>query len=326
MKACVDEGTLQAYLDGELEAARAGEVAAHVAACETCAATVHEATDQFALLSSALGTSETLSVPTERLRARIDASIAELQPTRGASPIASTSFVECLRAFASSLAAQFASAPRQATAFASLFVAALLLASIFYIFRPQSRTPQDGQSGAGEIAKVKPPMNEGETGGQRGAGDTGAGGGEIKEAASEGERGVKNLLPRRVTREGAGSVGFTEANFTRAGNARGSASRAADADVSDAALLPVEKSYASAIASLKFLIDQQKARSMSPTLRAEYERNVAVVDRAIDASRAAARRDPSDKDAQEFLRAAYQGKLELLRAVADQAQIASIGR
>jgi hypothetical protein len=65
---------------------------------------------------------------------------------------------------------------------------------------------------------------------------------------------------------------------------------------------------------------------MTPTLRAEYERNLAVVDHAIVASRVAARRDPADKDAQEFLRTAYQDKLDLLHAVSDQTQIASIGR
>jgi hypothetical protein len=62
---------------------------------------------------------------------------------------------------------------------------------------------------------------------------------------------------------------------------------------------------------------------MTPTLRAEYERNLAVVNQAIISSRVAARRNPQDTDAKEFLRAAYQNKVELLSAVADQAQIAS---
>jgi hypothetical protein len=50
------------------------------------------------------------------------------------------------------------------------------------------------------------------------------------------------------------------------------------------------------------------------------------VDQAIAASRASARRDPADKDAQEFLRSAYQDKLDLLHAVADQTQLASLTR
>jgi anti-sigma factor RsiW len=321
MRACFDEGTLQAYLDGELGVARAGEVAAHLSACETCAAFAHEATDHFALLSDALSVGETLSVPTEHLRARLDASIAELQPTRAASPNTSKSFVERLRAFASSLPTQLAFAPRGATAFASLLVAAVLIATIFYVLRPQTRAPQGGQSGAAKIAKVKPPVNEGVED-HKGSSSSA----EIKQAANGNEPDVKDSAPRRVLREKVGSAGFNGARYTRVGSERGVLSRAANDDASEAALLPVEKSYASAIASLKSSIDQQKAQSMTPTLRAEYERNLAVVDRAIGASRAAARRDPADKDAQEFLRAAYQDKLELLRTVADQTQIASIGR
>jgi hypothetical protein len=170
-------------------------------------------------------------------------------------------------------------------------------------------------------------MNEGSAGGQGVAGNKGVGSGEEnKQAANGNERGVKNYATRRVLRERAGSSGFTEASYKRVGSERGVTSRAANDNASDAAQLPVERSYASAIASLKSSIDQGKTQSMTPTLRAEYERNLAVVDRAIGASRAAARRDPSDKDAQEFLRAAYQDKLELLRTVADQTQIASIGR
>jgi hypothetical protein len=62
---------------------------------------------------------------------------------------------------------------------------------------------------------------------------------------------------------------------------------------------------------------------MTPTLRAEYERNLAVVNQAIMSSRVAARRNPQDTDAKEFLRAAYQNKVELLSAIADQTQLAS---
>lgn len=326
MRACVDEGTLQAYLDGELGVARAGEVAAHLSACETCAAFAHEATDHFTLLSSALDAGETLNVPTEHLRARIDAAIAELQPTRNTSSTTSTSLVERLRAFASSLPTQLAFAPRGATAFASFLVAAVLIAAIFYVLRPQSHTSPGEKQKTVEIAAIKPSSNADGAGTQESAVNTGSAGDKNRASASEDVREAKSPAPRRVTRASSGSVGFTEAVYKREGSVRGEASRTNDSNASDVPLLPVEKSYASAIASLKSSIDQQKAQSMTPTLRAEYERNLAVVDRAIGASRAAARRDPSDKDAQEFLRAAYQDKLELLRTVADQTQIASIGR
>jgi hypothetical protein len=57
---------------------------------------------------------------------------------------------------------------------------------------------------------------------------------------------------------------------------------------------------------------------MKPSLRAEYERNLAIVDQAIDSTRRAARRNPNDPDASEFLYSSYQSKLDLLSAVAEQ--------
>jgi hypothetical protein len=91
-------------------------------------------------------------------------------------------------------------------------------------------------------------------------------------------------------------------------------------------LLPVERLYAREIAALKTSIERQKLQTLSPTLRAEYERNVAVVDEAIASTRAAVKSNPADKDAQEFLRAAYQGKLDLLSALAGKSELAAVAR
>jgi hypothetical protein len=56
---------------------------------------------------------------------------------------------------------------------------------------------------------------------------------------------------------------------------------------------------------------------MRPGLQAEYERNLALVDRAIAETRSAAKSNPNDPDAAEFMFAAYQSKLDLLNQVAD---------
>jgi anti-sigma factor RsiW len=331
MKTCFDEGTLQAYLDGELSRERAGEVAAHLATCELCADAVREAAQEFAMIATALGADEPLSVPTESLRTRINAAIAEMQPTSAASHVASTSLVasaslfERLRARAASLAAQLAFVPRQATAFASFLVAAALLATIFFVFRPQTRAPQKGQPQ--EIARVNPPTSVGGGSRQNGAkSNDERRADEHKQLESDSAGGVETAAPRGVNRVSVERAKFVVPNDPRAGNGRGAAPRTNDDKAAGGALMPVEQPYVNAIASLKSSIDQQRGAMMTPTLRAEYERNLAVVDRAIVASRVAVRRDPADKDAQEFLRAAYQDKLDLLHAVADQTQIASIGR
>jgi hypothetical protein len=323
---CCDEGVLQAYLDGELQPARASEVAAHLAQCEPCATVAREAAQEFAMFATAFGADESVSVPTERLRAGIEARIAEMQPSRAATPVASTSIVERLRAFVSTLGAGLALAPRQATALASFAIAALLLATIFYIFRPHSNAPGVSETGGREIAKVNAPI-PGATVSSGGANDAGSSRKNPGEkAGNEPSRGAASPATGDVNRAPVQRVKLTVRRDARAGEVRYVATRANEEIAAGGALLPVEKTYASAIASLKSSIDQQGTRMMTPTLRAEYERNLAVVDHAIVASRVAARRDPADKDAQEFLRAAYQDKLDLLHAVADQTQIASIGR
>ncbi|MFL6228294.1 MAG: zf-HC2 domain-containing protein [Pyrinomonadaceae bacterium] len=326
MNTCFDEATLQAYLDGELAPARAGEAAAHLAACRSCADAARKAAQEISMFANAFGAGESLSVPTERLRAGIDARIAEMQVPRAAAHVPSASIVERLRAFTSSLAASLAFTPRQAMALASFAVAAVLLATLFYVFRPQSSAPGASETGGQRIAKAGTPIP--------GASVNGGAGGASGKSADTGEQSANE--PSREGESAAAGVGVNRAitqrvksaiqREARAGGVHFVATGAKDESAAGGALLPVEKTYASAIASLKSSIDQQGARMMTPTLRAEYERNIAVVDRAIVASRVAARRDPADKDAQEFLRTAYQDKLDLLHAVADQTQIASIGR
>ena len=90
--------------------------------------------------------------------------------------------------------------------------------------------------------------------------------------------------------------------------------------------LPGEKEYQTAIASLEKTIKFGGEQSLRPTLRADYERNLALLDSAIQQTRQVAAQNPKDKDAVGFLMAAYQSKVELLTRVADQAQVAALGR
>jgi hypothetical protein len=81
-------------------------------------------------------------------------------------------------------------------------------------------------------------------------------------------------------------------------------------------LLPGERSYLQAIARLDTTIKANK-KDMRPSLQVEYERNLAVVDRAIAATRSAAKSNPNDPDAADFMFAAYQSKVDLLNTIAD---------
>jgi hypothetical protein len=80
-------------------------------------------------------------------------------------------------------------------------------------------------------------------------------------------------------------------------------------------LLPGERAYLQTIARLDSAIKADK--NMRPALQVEYERNLAVVDRAIAATRTAAKNSPNNPDAADFMFAAYQSKVDFLNTIAD---------
>src|SRR5215208_4776469 len=76
MKRCLDEVKLQSYFDGELSLDMMESVTLHLASCVTCAAAARELEEESAFVMSALSAELEASVPTERLRQRIDAAVA----------------------------------------------------------------------------------------------------------------------------------------------------------------------------------------------------------------------------------------------------------
>ena len=85
-------------------------------------------------------------------------------------------------------------------------------------------------------------------------------------------------------------------------------------------LLPGEESYLRTIAGLDVGLKGGQ-RSMSPATRAEYERNLKLVDYAIAATRSKAERSQYDPDGVEFMFAAYQSKIDLLSTMTETARL-----
>src|ERR1051325_8920949 len=75
----LDEGIIQAYIDGELSQEHAAATAAHLAACETCSATLAEALDESSFFATAFAPDESVNVPTAALRARVNVAVAQLE-------------------------------------------------------------------------------------------------------------------------------------------------------------------------------------------------------------------------------------------------------
>jgi hypothetical protein len=81
-------------------------------------------------------------------------------------------------------------------------------------------------------------------------------------------------------------------------------------------LIPGERAYLQTIAKLDSTIKEGQ-NTMRPALQVEYQRNLQIVDRAIAATRNAAKKNPKDPDAADFMFAAYQSKVDLLNTIAD---------
>ena len=284
MRRCLDEGILQSYLDGELSSERVESVTSHLAFCLTCSAMARELESENSLVAAALAAEFDLSVPSERLRQRIDAAVAGLQVVTVQSETSSG-----LRSWFQSLSDLFSFSPQRSFAYAGLVVV-LAFATIFAVIHWRQASPvsnngsvakdrKGDQNNTAIVITTSSPEISATPGSKSGPANRGA--------SAKRNRPVKSLLT--PDNQGIASV----------------------------KLLPGERSYLKTIAALDSTIKSKGSRPMRPALQAEYERNLALVDRALAATRTAAKNNPNDPDAAEFMFAAYQSKVDLLNTVAD---------
>ena len=280
MRACVDEGLLQSYLDGELSSERMESVTCHLASCLTCSAAARELESENNLLAAALAPEFEANVPTERLRQRIDAAVAGLQlaaSTRSQS--------RDIRGWLRSLSALSSFESPRALAYASVVVV-LLFATVFLVIQRRQSTLSPIENLARKGA-VKQPDS----------------------LASVTPTPENSVPPLDATAPSNPRPTGKKDRLVKSRPVPG------NPQVAEVKLLPGERSYLKAIAALDSTLKND--RPMKPALQAEYERNLALVDRALAAARNAAKKNPNDADTAEFVFAAYQSKVDLLNTVAD---------
>ena len=300
-KRCLDEGVLQAYLDGELAHGRAAEVAAHLSTCDACAEALAEATQASSLFAVAFAPDESVNVPSEVLRSRINASVAQLESQ--AESVRPDSRGRNFGGFFASLAALFSFTPQGAAAFAGL-LAVVALALVYFSAQKAGPTPGSAQ--------------------------------EERQVARTGSEPVQTPAVTRTPEVAAppapaaspekGTTVTVPVRFNKPRRATGGGVKPSAAPAPEAVVLPGEKDYQTAIASLEKTIKLGGDESLRPAVRADYERNLALLDSAISQTRQVAVRNPKDETVMGFLMSAYQSKVELLSKVADQAQVAALGR
>jgi hypothetical protein len=288
MTRCLDEAKLQSYFDGELSIEMMESVTSHLAACVTCAAAAREVEQESALFMEALSAELETSVPTERLRERIDAAVlgervAVAQSTQKAGGL--TAFFSGLLNFGT----------QRTLGYASLAVVLAFAAILGVVKMKSSNQSNNNQTAinnnpalpkADDSVAVVPPTP-------------------IVNTSSDDD--TTNAKPVEVV---------TKRPERKAVSPRPSQVVPSMATNAPVKLLPGERSYLQTIARLDSSIKSGK-KDMRPSLRAEYEHNLAVVDRAIAATRSAAKSNPTDPDTADFMFAAYQSKVDLLNTIAD---------
>jgi hypothetical protein len=298
MRECIEEGILQAYVDDELSIEMAEGVAAHIAACSNCAEAAAVAFNETSLFATAFEAEMALEVPTVHLREKLDAAIADIERPAAI-------FKDNRNAghggWLAALTGLFKVSPQRAFGYASV-VALIAFAAIFALVRWNSprQASNDSQTLVADNGK-----REGKTTSKPNPSSSP----EVKDNPStEPNKGGKTEPRKRPAPKKLPTPILVPAPNELP----------KDEIATSAKPLPGELNYLKAIDSLTVEIEASGETAMKPSLRAEYERNLAIVDQAINSTRRTARRNPNDPDASTFLYSSYQSKLDLLSAVAEQ--------
>jgi hypothetical protein len=238
------------------------------------------------LLSNALASEFEAPVPTEQLRQRIEAAVSGMQPSH-----THVENVGVLAGVRKSLSDLFTFAPQRTLGYASLMIV-LAFATIFGIIKWRQPKPVQSETVAGTNGRQ--PSVPGPT---------------QEIAPSVNATTAVELKGRDGPQLIARPLGYVvKSPLSKPGRKNGVNNHVK--------LLPGEKSYLQTIAKLDTAINAGNT-AMRPALQVEYQRNLAVVDRAIAATRSAAKSNPNDPDAAEFMFSAYQSKVDLLNTIAD---------
>jgi hypothetical protein len=261
------------------------QVTAHLASCLTCSDLARQLEQENSVLAAALAHGFESAVPSERLRQRIDAAIgsARIEAAAGSASGAS------VRNWLSSLSDLFTFRPQRALGYTSLLLIVgfgLIMGMMRWQTAPTHLTDSvvaTASPAPSPEPATAPPV--------------------ISVPPSPEPNGTKSTAPNdRRQRGSAVAVRPT--------------SRQNESAANHVKLLPGERSYLQTIAQLDSTIKSDKSR-MKPEVQAEYQRNLAFVDRTLAVARTAAKSNPNDPDATEFMFSAYQSKVDLLNTVAE---------
>jgi hypothetical protein len=285
MNNCLDTGTIQAFLDGELEPAGASGVSAHIALCDACAAHLATAEEESAFVFSVLERETDTLVPTQRLWNKINESI-EVEKHN-------------LPRWQKAWNILVASLANPAIAVAAVAVIVFGISTVVFVEKNESGSQPDSY-----IARdTKPAQSTQISTTNLPLVDSGS------ESDPRVSLPVKNSRPAQIKVE-------NEIERTP---------RVPHVDPGpqpvNAGYIPGEESYVKTIATLNKSVDTQKDAVLRPSERVSYERDMAVVDDAITKMRNEVRKNPKNESAKQVLYSSYQNKIDLLNSVSQREEL-----
>jgi hypothetical protein len=294
---CFDIGTIQAFLDGELEPAVSASVSSHIAACDACAMALADAEEESAFVFAALDREMNTLVPTQRLWTRINDSIQEEKHH--------SSFWNKAWAFFGPL---FTS-PSFAMAAAAVVVVGF--AAVVLIDRNAAPADQPGPNVA-RIQTAQPAQTSQPVAAHPAADNYQPQ--PLEVAANPSRQPAKTA--NAYFREEKRPVSFVKTVQPEAGPRR--------PEVVNAAYLPGEESYVKTIADLSKSVSNSKNDVMRPSEQISYARDLALVTDSIEKMRREVRKNPKNESAKQILYASYQNKIDLLNSVAQREDLVAL--
>lgn len=291
---CLDIGTIQAFLDGELEPAVSASVSSHIAACDACAMALADAEEESAFVFAALDREMNTLVPTQRLWTRINETIQEEKHH--------ATFWNKVLAFFGPL---FTS-PSFAMAAAAVVVFGF--AAVVLIDRNSVPTEQPGPT----VASVPPSQPTQSVSAD--PTDTNTEPQTVEVAANPSRRAVK--AANAYFHEEKRPVSFVKTVQPEIGPKQ--------PEVVNAAYLPGEESYVKTIADLSKSVKTAKDDVMRPSEQVAYARDMALVDDSIKKMREVVRKNPKNESAKQVLYSSYQNKIDLLSSVAQREDLVAL--
>ncbi len=280
---CLDIGSIQAFLDGELAHQEMARVSGHIAVCDVCALMLADAEDEAAFVFPTLEREFSTLVPTQRLWNRINETIAIEKHERP--------FWKKAWAFVSI----GLMTPSLATAASAVIVLGIVAA--FWV----NRAPVEN-----DVAGVRPSVST--------SAPSAAPGPPVVAPVNIGD-----TEPTIRGLEKPDSIRFEKASFRT--DERRPVRIEGQPLVNSSGYMPGEESYVKTIASLSRSIESSKDSVMRPGERIMFEKDMAVVDDAIAKMRKEVKKNPKNESAKQVLYSSYQNKIDLLNSVSQKEEL-----